>query len=104
MGQEAKTLVSDNFKSLEVEMGLRQEGGQTEACSIPQSADVVAGMERLQKSMTSYVKTLSKRNEGDDKEKYLPVSFLGTTMANHGEDFEEDSEFGQCLQSQYPYM
>ena len=57
-------------------------------------------MERLQKSMTGYVKTLSKRNEGgDDKEKSLPVSYLGSTMVSHGEDFEDDSEFGLCLQS-----
>lgn len=56
-------------------------------------------MERLQKSMTTYVKTLSKRQEGDDKEKILPISYLGSTMISHGEDFEEDSEFGQCLQS-----
>lgn len=54
-------------------------------------------MERLQKSMTAYVKTLSKRNEGEDKEKSLPVAYLGSTMVNHGEDFENDSEFGQCL-------
>lgn len=54
-------------------------------------------MQRLQKSMTAYVKTLSKRNEGDDKEKSLPVSHLGSTMVRHGEDFEDDSEFGQCL-------
>ncbi len=47
--------------------------------------------------MTAYVKTLSKRQEGDDKEKILPVAYLGSTMVNHGEDFEEDSEFGQCL-------
>ena len=47
--------------------------------------------------MTAYVKTLSKRNEGDDKEKNLPVGFLGSTMVSHGEDFENDSEFGQCL-------
>lgn len=80
MGGEAKTSVSDEFKSLEVEMGLRHEG-----------------MERLQKSMTTYVKTLSKRNEGNDKEKILPVTYLGSTMLNHGEDFENDSEFGQCL-------
>ena len=56
-------------------------------------------MERMQKSMTTYVKTLSKRNEGDDKEKNLPVTYLGSTMAIHGEDFEDDSEFGLCLQS-----
>lgn len=54
-------------------------------------------MERLQKSMTSYVKSLSKRNEGDDKEKILPTAFMGQTMVNHGEDFEPDSEFGNCL-------
>ena len=59
------------------------------------------GMERLQKSMTAYVKTLSKRNEGNDKEKILPVTYLGSTMLNHGEDFENDSEFGQCLISAF---
>lgn len=56
-------------------------------------------MERLQKSMTTYVKALSKRNEGDDKEKTLPVGYMGATMVNHGEDFESTSEFGQCLTS-----
>ena len=60
------------------------------------------GMERLQKSMTTYIKTLSKRNEVEDKEKILPVAYLGTTMVNHGEDFENESEFGQCLISR-PY-
>lgn len=50
--------------------------------------------------MTAYVKTLSKRQEGDDKEKILPVAYLGSTMVSHGEDFEDDSEFGQCLTSE----
>ena len=54
-------------------------------------------MEKLQKSMTVYVKSLSKRNEGEDKEKTLPVAYLGQTMIHHGEDFEPDSEFGNCL-------
>ncbi len=58
-------------------------------------------MERLQKTMTAYVKTLSKRNESDDKEKVLPVAGLGSVMVSHGEDFEDDSEFGQCLISTY---
>ncbi|MCJ1356579.1 MAG: hypothetical protein MMC33_006574 [Icmadophila ericetorum] len=80
MGGEIKTNVSDDFKALEVEMALRHEG-----------------MERLQKSMTAYVKSLSKRNEGEDKEKMLPVAFMGSTMVSHGEDFENESEFGQCL-------
>lgn len=54
-------------------------------------------MERLHKSMSVYVKAMSKRNEGDDKEKILPVGYLGGTMVNHGEDFDGTSEFGQCL-------
>lgn len=52
--------------------------------------------------MTTYVKTLSKRNEAEDKEKVLPVTNLGSTMISHGEDFEQDSEFGNCLSSEYP--
>ena len=47
--------------------------------------------------MTIYVKSLSKRNEVEDKEKILPVGYLGQTMIHHGEDFEPDSEFGNCL-------
>jgi hypothetical protein len=59
-------------------------------------------MERLQKSMTAYIKSLSKRNEGVDKEKILPVAYLGSTMIQHGDDFESDSEYGACLNSLYP--
>lgn len=56
-------------------------------------------MEKLQRSMTVYVKSLSKRNEGEDREKLLPVGFMGSTMIAHGQDFSHDSEFGNCLQS-----
>ncbi|KAI9805125.1 MAG: hypothetical protein M1825_000959 [Sarcosagium campestre] len=54
-------------------------------------------MERLQKAMTVYVKSLSKTKEAEDKEKILPVAYLGSTMIGHGEEFEQDSEFGSCL-------
>lgn len=54
-------------------------------------------MERLHKAMVAYIRAMSKRNEGDDKEKILPVGYLGGTMVMHGEDFENNSEFGQCL-------
>ncbi|OTA52446.1 BAR-domain-containing protein [Hypoxylon sp. EC38] len=81
MGQEAKTSHSDEFRNLETEMALRHDG-----------------YERLQKSMNAYVKSLSRRGETfEDKEKGLPVSYLGRTMMSHGEDFEADSEFGTCL-------
>ncbi|ERT01095.1 bar domain containing protein [Sporothrix schenckii 1099-18] len=83
MGGEAKTAMSDDFKMLETEMNLRYDG-----------------MDRLQKSMTAYVKWVGRRGETfDDKEKGLPISYLGRTMTNHGEDFEHNSEFGNCLTS-----
>jgi len=80
MGGEVKTNTSDEFKALEMEMTLRHEG-----------------MERLHKGMTGYIKSMSKRNEVEDKEKTLAIQYLGSTMTTHGEDFEVDSEFGQCL-------
>ena len=52
----------------------------------------------MQKSMTGYVKWMCRRGDVlDDKERGLPVSYLGRTMVTHGEDFEPDSEFGSCL-------
>lgn len=55
-------------------------------------------MERMHKSMNAYTKSMSKRCEAhDDKDKGLPISFLGRTMMAHGEDFEPDSEYGTCL-------
>jgi hypothetical protein len=83
MGGEAKTTMSEEFKMLELEMALRYDG-----------------MDRMQKSMNAYVKWLGRRGETfEDKEKGLPVSYLGRTMLSHGEDFEADSEFGNCLVS-----
>ena len=47
--------------------------------------------------MNIYMKAVSKRAEIEDKEKTLPVAHLGGTMISHGEDFELNSEFGQCM-------
>jgi hypothetical protein len=47
--------------------------------------------------MTAYVKGISKRTEGDDKEKTLPIAHLGSVMIQHGEDFDSSNDFGQCL-------
>ncbi|GAB7322777.1 hypothetical protein MBLNU13_g05350t1 [Cladosporium sp. NU13] len=80
MGSEVKTDSSEDFKMLEVEMALRQEG-----------------MERLQQASTSYVKSLSRRDQGEGKEKHLPVGHLANVLIAHGDDFEPDSEFGMCL-------
>jgi hypothetical protein len=43
---------------------------------------------------------LSKKKDNlalDDPEKLLPLDILGIVMIKHGEEFPDDSEFGQCL-------
>lgn len=63
-------------------------------------------MEKMQKSMKAYVQAISKRTEAQGKEKNqnLPIAYLGSTMVAHGEDFDGDSEFGQCLSSMYTHL
>ncbi|BAE55048.1 lysophosphatidic acid acyltransferase [Aspergillus flavus] len=80
MGGEIKTNLSDDFKAMETEMSVRNEG-----------------LDRLHKSMVAYVKAVSKRSEGDDKEKTLPIGHLGTSMVSHGEDYDAHSDYGRCL-------
>lgn len=51
----------------------------------------------MHRSMTAYTKAISKRTEGDDKEKTLPIAHLGSVMIQHGDDFDSQSEFGRSL-------
>lgn len=51
----------------------------------------------MQRSMTAYIKAISKRKEGDDKEKTLPIAHMGSVMIQHGEDYDANSEFGRSL-------
>ncbi|CRG87112.1 Meiotically up-regulated gene 137 protein [Talaromyces islandicus] len=80
MGGEARTNVSDDFKAMETEMNLRHDG-----------------MDKMHRSTTAYVKAISKRTEGEDKEKTLPIAHLGSVMIQHGEDFDSSNDFGQAL-------
>jgi hypothetical protein len=54
--------------------------------------------------MGTYVKSLTKRTEGDGKEKSLPIGHLGATMSRHGEAFEEGSKFGEALLGRSLYV
>jgi hypothetical protein len=54
-------------------------------------------MDSLHKSMSMYVKWLSKKTDVEGSEKSLPVGYLGATMLSHGQDFSPESEFGTCL-------
>lgn len=51
--------------------------------------------------MNGYVKSISKRTEGDSKDRSTPIAFLGSTMARHGEAFDEGNKFGECLISMF---
>ena len=82
MGGEVKTNTTDNFKALEQEMDLRHQG-----------------MEKMQQSMSIYMKAVSKKAELEKKEKTLPIAYLGSTMITHADDFEHDAQYGQCLSS-----
>ncbi|KAK6350660.1 hypothetical protein TWF718_003845 [Orbilia javanica] len=80
MGNDNKTSATDEFKAMEVEMQVRHDG-----------------MEKLHSSANIYIKSLSKRREGDDREKMIPIDIVGQSMVLHGEEFEQDSLYGQCL-------
>lgn len=56
----------------------------------------------MHNSMSTYVKSLSKRTEGEGKDKMIPIAYVGTTMSRHGEVFEEGNKFGECLLSMMP--
>ncbi|KAM4064440.1 BAR domain-containing protein [Hirsutella rhossiliensis] len=81
MGGEARTSQSDEFQTLEAEMGMRQ-----------------AGMENLQKSASVYVKWASRRCDGyEDKNRSTPLALVGRSMSAHANELEANSEFGSCL-------
>lgn len=80
MGGEVKTNASNDFKAMETEMNVRHEG-----------------TDRVHKSLTAYIKSISKKSEGEDKEKSLPIANLGGCFISHGEEFDTNSNYGQCL-------
>ena len=47
--------------------------------------------------MNDYVKFMSQKTDGGNGERQLSIGALGSAMVAHGEDFELDSRFGQCL-------
>lgn len=53
-------------------------------------------MVKLQTTMNAYVKWLTQRDSLVG-EKGVPTAVVGRTMIAHGEDFDRDSQFGNCL-------
>ncbi|KAJ7250534.1 hypothetical protein B0H12DRAFT_664538 [Mycena haematopus] len=78
-----KTTVSDEFKALEKDVELRRDGAQ-----------------RLFLASETFHRNLAKRKDNgalDDAEKLMPIDALGIVMIIHGEEFGEDSPFGNSL-------
>ncbi|KAK7206191.1 hypothetical protein BZA70DRAFT_236611 [Myxozyma melibiosi] len=80
LGQEQKTQESEEFRELEFEINMRYEG-----------------TERLHQSMSIYVRNLAKRRELDELEKASPIDILGQAMAIYGDEFVQESNYGQAL-------
>lgn len=53
-------------------------------------------MVKLQTTMNAYVKWLAHRDNLVG-EKGVPAAVMGRTMIAHGEDFDHNSQFGNCL-------
>ena len=52
--------------------------------------------------MTSYIKSISKTKEAEERDRSLPVSYMGSVMIGHGEQFGRDSVYGNCLVGESP--
>lgn len=58
----------------------------------------IPGLERLQKSMSTYVRWLGRRCDSlEDRDRATPMAYFGRTMATHGEEFDAHSELGNSL-------
>ncbi|KAF8514414.1 hypothetical protein BU17DRAFT_68354 [Hysterangium stoloniferum] len=78
-----KTVLTEEFKQVEQDVELRR-----------------TGIQRLYTASGEYHGYLHKKKEYPDVEegvKMLAVDALGAVMMSHGEDFGDDSAFGQCL-------
>ncbi|KAF7975976.1 hypothetical protein HWV62_8122 [Athelia sp. TMB] len=77
-----KSTVTDEFRELETDIDIRK-----------------AGLLKLQFASDAYHHSLSKRKDYSDidegSEKLLPVDALGIVMLKHGQEFGEDSAYGE---------
>ncbi|KAH9821158.1 hypothetical protein DFH28DRAFT_836496, partial [Melampsora americana] len=82
LGGQQKTELSEDFQSLEQDVDLRK-----------------AGVDRIYSVSKEYSKHLTKKIEAEGTEtgKVLPADALGLVFANHGDEFGNDSAFGQAL-------
>lgn len=80
LGGSQKTVVTEEFREMEAEIQTRN-----------------TGLEAIHAACSTWMRSLSKKKEGQDKEKGVPVELLGIALFQHGEEFAQDSAYGQAL-------
>ena len=96
MGREAKTEATEEFKELELEMSMRQEG-LTQSPYLVRVLTWVVGLEKLYTAAGLYIRAMGKKKESEDREKNLPPEILGQAMISHGGEYAAESAYGQAL-------
>ena len=80
-----KSTYDDEFQALAQDMNTGQKG-----------------IERLHGSVSTYVRGLQeKKQHPETKEKLSPIGNIASVMVHHGQDFDDQSKFGQCLISEF---
>ncbi|CCG81751.1 BAR domain protein [Taphrina deformans PYCC 5710] len=82
LGSSQKTIATEEFRDMEAEMHLRQQG-----------------LENVHQASVTWMKFLGKqiRTDNQEKEKGTPLDLLGIAMFQHGDDFAPESAYGQAM-------
>ncbi|ORY79980.1 hypothetical protein BCR37DRAFT_82668 [Protomyces lactucae-debilis] len=80
LGTGTKTQATEDFRDMQAEMHRRHQG-----------------LEQIHSAAQIWIRSLSKKKEGPDKEKNIPVELLGLAAHQHGEDFGPESAYGALL-------
>jgi len=107
MSSRDKTNVPEEIADLEHEIELRKDGIQKCVLAIFLSKNLVAHWAwlltfRLCTASDEYHRLISKKKQTDahgEDEKLLPIDTLGIVMISHGEEFGDDSTFGESPSS-----
>jgi hypothetical protein len=98
LGREAKTEATEEFKELEQEMTMRQDGISHSSLARPlRGSDLSVGLDKLYTAAALYIRAMGKKKEGEDREKALPPEILGNAMVSHGGEYASESAYGQAL-------
>lgn len=97
-------IVEDELKKLEQDIELRKQGiiryaHRSIDCRADVGLNATRASVRLQATSEDYYHVISKKKESPssgEAEKLMPLDALGIVMVTHGEEYGDDSAFGEC--------